>query len=87
MNTPSETPLFNEAKLGEEICRVWGRHGAHAEVYGMLQARLEMSERDREIAEHDRARLMEALRGIDDLLSGSIPITAQVKAIISDVLK
>ena len=30
-------PKFNEDALGAEIERVWGSHGAHAEVYRMLR--------------------------------------------------
>lgn len=34
--TKGQTVVFDEAKLGDEIARVWGAHGAHAEVYSML---------------------------------------------------
>ena len=34
------TFMFDEDKLGEEIARVWGEHGAHSEVYGMLRDHL-----------------------------------------------
>lgn len=32
--------LFNEQKLYEEICKIWGPHGAHALVYTELCKRL-----------------------------------------------
>ena len=37
MPTP-EQPMFNEDALRDEIHKVWGEHGAHAEVYRMLCA-------------------------------------------------
>ena len=82
--TPSETtawePVMSDSPLTDECIAINAhRQGSIAETASAYQLCRRL--------ERDRAWLMEALRGIDDFLSGSLPITAQVKAIISDVLK
>lgn len=37
MTKDTGTPMFDEDALGKEIARIWGEHGAHAEVYSMLR--------------------------------------------------
>jgi hypothetical protein len=62
-NQSSGMPIFNEAKLGEEITRVWGMHGAHAEVFGMMLAeRKELREQVKKL----RKALWSITSGLDD---------------------
>lgn len=48
---------FNEDALGREIIRVWGEHGAHAEVYGMLRAQVKALTAERDEAQDTLRRL------------------------------
>lgn len=41
----STTTKFDENTLREEIHKVWGAHGAHAQVYEMLIKRARLNER------------------------------------------
>jgi len=51
-DTVAKPPVFDEKKLGDEIARVWGEHGAHMDVYRTLL--VERSLREQKLADQVR---------------------------------
>lgn len=40
LSKPGDSIMFDERKLYEEIVRIWGAYGAHAEVFKMMYAKM-----------------------------------------------
>jgi hypothetical protein len=54
---PTEGKLFNEQSLYNEIVKIWGLHGAHAEVYKMVCEKAGLELTDPEIEETIEAKI------------------------------